>query len=55
MNSPTILIIDNSEALARAITTRLESHGYECVTAGDLVFQPCLQGALDEAEIGHVE
>ncbi len=28
-----ILIIDNDEVLARAITTRLENHGYGCVSA----------------------
>lgn len=31
--SPRILVIDNDEGLVRAMTTRLESFGYECVTA----------------------
>ena len=32
--SPTILIIDNDGGMVAAISTRLESMGYRCVTAG---------------------
>ena len=34
MSHPTILIIDNDEGMVAAITARLESIGYCCVTAG---------------------
>ena len=33
-SAPRILIIDNDEGLVAAITARLESMGYQCVTAG---------------------
>ena len=31
---PRILIVDNDDAVVRAIATRLDTLGYECVTAG---------------------
>lgn len=33
-STPRILIIDNDEGVVAAITARLESMGYQCVTAG---------------------
>lgn len=33
-NKPTILVIDNDEGMVAALTARLESLGYHCVTAG---------------------
>lgn len=30
-----ILVIDNDEGLVQAVTTRLEAHGYSCVTANN--------------------
>lgn len=33
-SAPRILIIDNDEGVVAAITARLESMGYQCVTAG---------------------